>query len=71
MEDRALELQMAIIEACVGQDFSVIMAALTMVTGGMIGQFAQSADQAESMVQAAAGSIRMTVQMRFAPDEVH
>ena len=71
MEDRALELQQAIIEACIGHDFAVIMGALTMVAGGMISRFAESAEQAESMVQAAAGGIRMTVQMRFPPSEVH
>lgn len=71
MEDRALKLQQAILTECVGHDFAVIMGALTMVAGGMIGQFAQSAEQAESMVQAAAGGIRLTVQMRFPPSEVH
>lgn len=71
MEDRALELQQTIIAACVGHDFSVIMGALTMVAGGMIGQFAQSAEQAETMVKAATVGIRMTVHMRFPPKEVH
>jgi cystathionine beta-lyase family protein involved in aluminum resistance len=57
MENRINTLQEALAHACIGYEFPEIMAALTLVTGAMVGLHAKSPEHAQAMGRAAGDAV--------------
>jgi hypothetical protein len=71
MAEKFNVLQERLLATCVGHDFPTIMAALTLVTGAMIGMHAPSPDVARDMGKAAGTAILQGVKLYHDKPEVH